>query len=197
MTGTHLLLPFDIVEANYLLPPPESLLSTTDLVALQKRQKDLARLQDRVHKTRNWAALQFERYHFHTIRDFNFKAGDLVLIRNTAIEKALNWKMRPRYVRPMVVISRNKGGAYIICDLDGMLGHAPIAAFRVVPYLAHEKLELPDIEQHIDISVSRLRELENTTNPDPDIPEDPNDLVPDDTEIPDDQSDNSDEEAET
>ena len=31
--GTHPLLLFDIVEANYLLPPPDSLLSTTDLVA--------------------------------------------------------------------------------------------------------------------------------------------------------------------
>ena len=105
--------------------------------------------------------------------------------------------MRPQYFRPMVVISRNRGGAYIICDLDGTLGHAPIAAFRVVPYLAREKLKLPNIEQYIDVSVSRLQELENTTNPDPNIPEDPDDLVPDNTEIPDDQSDNSDEEAET
>ena len=98
VTGTHPLLPFDIVEANYLLPPPESLLSTTDLVAhravaLQKQQEDLARLRDRVHKTRNRAALQFKRHHSHMIRDFNFKAGDLVLIQNTAIEKALNQKM--------------------------------------------------------------------------------------------------------
>ena len=150
-----------------------------------------------MHKTRNRAALQFERHHSHTIQDFDFKAGDLILIRNTAIEKALNQKMRPRYFEPMVVISCNRGGTYIICDLDGTLGHAPIAAFRVVPYLAREKLELPDIEQYIDVSVSQLRKLENTTNPDPDIPEDPNDLVPDDTNILDDQSDNSDEEAET
>ena len=35
------------------------------------------------------------------------------------------------------------------------------------------------------------------TNLDPNIPEDPDDLVPDDTNIPDDHSDNSDEEAET
>jgi hypothetical protein len=42
-TGTQPILPFDIVEATYLLPPPVSLLSTTDLItrraiALQKRQ---------------------------------------------------------------------------------------------------------------------------------------------------------------
>ena len=35
VTGTHPLLPFDIVEANYLLPPPDSLLSTTDLIVCQ------------------------------------------------------------------------------------------------------------------------------------------------------------------
>ena len=97
----------------------------------------------------------------------------------------------------MVVISRNRGGAYIICDLDGTLGHAPIAAFRVVPYLAREKLKLPNIEQYIDVSISRLRELENMTNPDPNILKDPDNLVPDDTNIPDDHSDNSNEEAET
>jgi len=33
VTGTHPLLPFDIVEASYLLPPPNSVLSTTDLIA--------------------------------------------------------------------------------------------------------------------------------------------------------------------
>src|ERR1700677_2974522 len=31
-TGTHSLLPFDISEANYLLPPPDSPLSTTELI---------------------------------------------------------------------------------------------------------------------------------------------------------------------
>ena len=32
-TGIHPLLPFDIAEANYLLPPPEATLLTTDLIA--------------------------------------------------------------------------------------------------------------------------------------------------------------------
>ncbi|CAK5266821.1 unnamed protein product, partial [Mycena citricolor] len=43
VTGTHPLLPLDISEATYLLPPPKSVLSTTDLIArraiaLQKRR---------------------------------------------------------------------------------------------------------------------------------------------------------------
>jgi len=110
VTGTHPLIPHDIVEANYLQPPPSSLLATTDLiarraVALQKRSEDLERLRDRVHQARNKAALRFEQEHSASIRDFNFQRGALVLVRNTAIEKALNRKMRPRYTGPMVVVS--------------------------------------------------------------------------------------------
>src|SRR6266704_4273680 len=49
VTGTHPLLPLDIVEATYLLLPPESILSTTDLIArqaitLQKRRTQLAEI---------------------------------------------------------------------------------------------------------------------------------------------------------
>ena len=59
------------------------------------------------------AAVRFERKHSAAVRDFNFGRGDLVLVRNTAIEKALNRKMRARYLGPLVVVSRNKG-TYII-----------------------------------------------------------------------------------
>ena len=40
-----------------------------------------------------------------TVRNFDFSRGDLVLVRNTAIEKALNRKMRPRYFGPMIVLA--------------------------------------------------------------------------------------------
>jgi len=112
-TGTHPILPLDIAEATYLLPPPTSTLSTTDLIAiraiaLQKRHGHLSALHSRVMAARLNAAVRFEREHAATIRDFDFRKGDLVLVRNTAIEKALNRKMRARYIGPLVVISRNK-----------------------------------------------------------------------------------------
>ena len=47
-----------------------------------------------------------------------------------------NKKMKPHYLGPLIIISRNKGGTYILCKLDGIVLHRPIAAYRVLPYLA-------------------------------------------------------------
>jgi hypothetical protein len=176
-TGTHPILPLDIAEATYLLPPPTKVLSTTDLIviraiALQKRYSHLAALHSKVMDERIQAAVKFERDHIATIRDFDFKRGDLVLIRNTAVEKALNRKMRPRYLGPVIVLSRNKGGAYIICELNGTVFDRPIAAFRVIPYFARKALALPDLNAFIDISTDRLRSMENSTMTDPDEEDD-------------------------
>ena len=179
VTGTHPLLPLDIAEATYLLPPPDSILSTTDLIAnraiaLQKRREHLANLHSKVFEARLKAAARFELDHIHTMKDYKFILGDLVLMRNTAIEKALNRKMRARYLGPLIFISRNKGGAYILSELDGALLHRPVAAFRIIPYFARKQIDIPPLDQLLDVSMSRLRELENTTE------EDPEDLLDDD-----------------
>jgi len=176
-TGTHPLLPFDIAEANYLLPPPTATLTSTELItrraiALQKRRSDLAQLHDKVHSARLKAAVRFEKEHSHTIQDYNFKLGDLVLIRNTAIEKALNRKMRPRYLGPLIIIARNRGGAYIISELDGSVFDRPIAAFRVIPYFARTTLNLPPLDKLLDISTSRLTHMTDSEVSDPDDEED-------------------------
>ena len=172
MTGTNPLLPFDIAEANYLLPPPDSLLSTTDLIvrrviALQKRREHLTELHRKVHMAHLKAAIQFEKDHAHTIRDYNLKSGDLVLIRNTAIEKVLNLKMRACYLGPLIVMSRNKGGAYIITELDGSVFDRPVAAFRVIPYFAHTSIAISPLDELLDISRLRLIQMEQSMSEDP------------------------------
>jgi hypothetical protein len=135
---------------------------------LQKRREQLAQLRDTVYTARVQAAIRFEKEHAHTIKNFDFKLGDLVLVRNTAIEKALNRKMRPRYLGPLIVISRNKGGAYILAELDGSVFDRPTAAFRVVPYFARQSLTIPPLNELLDISRQRLLEMENTEEADPD-----------------------------
>ena len=133
-TGTHPLLPLDIAEATYLLPPPDAPLSLTDLiarraVALQKWRSHLAALASDVYAARITAMIRFEQEHATTIVKYDFTLGDLVLIRNTAIEKSLNRKMCARYLGPLIVISQNKGGAYIVSELNGSVFDRPIAAF--------------------------------------------------------------------
>ena len=82
-------------------------------------------------------------------------------MHNTAIKKSLNHKMRPRYLGPLVIVSRNNGGTYIICKLNGTVFDCPIAAFCIIPYHARKAIALPDIA--LDISTVRLWEMEEST----------------------------------
>ena len=75
--------------------------------------------------------------------------------------------MRARYLGPCIVVSRNKGGAYIIAELDGSVFDRPIAAFRVIPYFALAKLLLPPLDSLLDISQARLRQMEDSEVQDP------------------------------
>jgi hypothetical protein len=71
--------------------------------------------------------------------------------------------MRPRYLGPLIVISHNKGGVYIIAELHGSLFDRPVAAFCLTPYFACTKLELPSLDKLLDVSIAHLRKLEDTS----------------------------------
>jgi len=86
-------------EKSVRLITPSKVLSTTDLIArraiaLQKRHAHISEVHSAVFATRREAAIKFERKHGATICNYEFLTGTLVLVRNTAIEKALNCKMR-------------------------------------------------------------------------------------------------------
>jgi hypothetical protein len=83
-------------------------------------------------------------------------------MHNTQIEKSLNKKMHARYIGPLIVVSRNYGGAYILAELDGTVLHRPIAAFRLLPYFACKSIPLPP--DFIDIDDTRLQEMEHSLN---------------------------------
>ena len=132
----------------------------------------MTELHRKVHTACLKAAIQFEKDHAHTIHDYNFKSSNLILIRNTAIKKALNWKMRACYLGPLIVVSHNKGCAYIIAKLNGSVFDRPVAAFRVIPYFACTLIVIPLLDELLDISRSRLIQMEQSVSEDPEEEDD-------------------------
>ena len=61
----------------------------------------------------------------------------------------------------------------------------PIAAFRVIPYFAQAKLSLPPLDSLLDISLSWLRQMEDSEAQDPEE-DDGKEEATDDTPIEDD-----------
>jgi hypothetical protein len=171
VTGAHPILPFDIAKATYLQPPPTSIMSTTNLIsrraiALQKHSADVNQLYSKVYQARLKAARRFEQQHLRTLKDFDFQRGSLVLMRNTQIKKSLNKKMCARYIGPLIVVSRNYDGAYILAELDSTVLHHPIATFRLLPYFGRKSIPLPpDI---IEIDDTCLCEMEHSLTADGD-----------------------------
>ena len=101
---------------------------------------------------------KFEAEYGHTIKLFDFKPGQLVQVRNTMIEKDLSRKLKARYLGPLVVIRRTRGGSYILAEMNGAVLKEKVAAFRVLPHHArYEPIELPEnIHELIDLSPVQL-----------------------------------------
>ena len=91
-------------------------------------------MHEQILKSRFASITDFEHRFAHTIRDFDFRPGSLVLILNKKIEPTSNAKCKPRYFGPMVVISCSQNGSYRLAEVDGTVSKLKFTAFRLVPY---------------------------------------------------------------
>jgi len=143
--GVEPILPFDLIQATFLVPDLTQPLSTEDLIAirthqLQKRPDDLASIHNRILASCHSSVHQFEKQYANTIRDLNFTPGSLVLVCNTNLNMD---KMKPRYLGLMVVLQCTCNGAYCLGELDGMISKLRYAAFRLIPYYARSQSFIP------------------------------------------------------
>jgi hypothetical protein len=147
--GTEPIMPFDLAEATYLAPELSKPKSTEELIAiranqLEKRSKELERMKEQVWKARKVSAEEFSKRFQRSIRQFDFAPGDLVLVRNSAIEMDLGKKWKPRYLGPFIVIQRSDRGVYTLAEMDGTVSRLRFSAKRVIPYKIRDLDDLPD-----------------------------------------------------
>ncbi|EEB88801.1 hypothetical protein MPER_13182 [Moniliophthora perniciosa FA553] len=166
VTGAEPILPLDIVESTWLVHTPDRILTDEELIgyralALAKHRTHVQEMMERVDKIKQENLRKFEREFINKIKDYDFKPGTLVQMRNTGIEKDLDRKMYPRYLGPMIVIRRTKGGSYILADMNGAVKKEKVAAFRVLPHHArYEPITLPDnIHELIDLTKEQLEKM--------------------------------------
>jgi len=162
VTGTHLTIPLDIIEATWLVKYPERMLSKEELIglramALAKHVAYVEEMREKVTKEKIKRTLQLERDLQHKIKEFNLGPGSLVLVKNSAIEMLADRKMKPRYLGSMVVVRKLQGGTYILAELDGSIWQNRVVAFRVLPYLSRKKLDFNlEVKDSLDVSEESL-----------------------------------------
>jgi hypothetical protein len=170
VTGNHPILPLDAAEATWLTLAPTGIISEEDLIAqraraLAKHRIHLDRMKDRIDTEKLKRLKNYERDFKAVIKDYVFEPGDLVIVRNTAIESSLDKKMKPRYNGPMIVIVRNPGGSYILAEITGAIWRQKVARFRVLPYFARERLDVADkLKEIIEANEKIIKEIQEQTN---------------------------------
>jgi hypothetical protein len=139
---------------------------------LQKRTEDLEAIRERVVAACFTSIRKFERRFRANIKSHDFQPGAYVLVRNSKVKYELSKKTKPRYLGPMVVVRRTKGGSYMLVELDSAISKLQFAAFHVIPYYPHcdERISVTEMTGVDDESIDKM-EASETVEPEEDDPE--------------------------
>jgi transposase InsO family protein len=148
-TGYQPCLPIDAIQFTFAWDAKA--MSHADLVAerarlLMRKEEDEERASQLIVHSRWKSAARWNREHQAVLSTTEHAPGTLVLIRNSAIEKELNRKHKARWLGPMVVVRRTRGGSYVCAELSGVVSKLRFAAFRVKPFISRDGLSF-DVEQ--------------------------------------------------
>ena len=85
-----------------------------------------------------------------------YKSGELVLVRNSAIEVSHNRKHQPRYLGPYEIDKKTSEKSYALKDLDGTPFRQRTATFRLLPYISqrHQFMQINTNNTHSDSGTS-------------------------------------------
>jgi hypothetical protein len=141
--GTDPVLPLDLAEATFMAEGFYARMPTSDLIALRMRQlskhpDDVARAACILKKARFDSKEQFERRFIHRLSRETYQKGELVLVRNNAIEMSHDRKPKVRYLGPYVVDVRTENGYYLLKELNGAHYKSKIAPLRLLPYITRK-----------------------------------------------------------
>ena len=172
--ATDPILPLDIAEATFLVEDFRSGISTEALLQLRAQQiarhpEDVKRAAEILRKARFTSKEQFERRFIRKMIHTQYNPGELVLVRNTAIEMSHDRKHKPRYLGPYEVSKRTIKGNYLLKELDRTPLNYRYARFRIIPYITRdhsfmrESLRTDDSDENSDGSETS-ESLEESTD---------------------------------
>lgn len=107
--GVEPVLPFDLVEATFMVEGFKSGMSPEDLLALrmrqlEKRPEDIQHAAFRLSQCRMKSKTEFEKKFQAKLMKSEFQPGELVLVRNSQVMKQMNRKTMPRYLGPYEIV---------------------------------------------------------------------------------------------
>ena len=167
--GVHPALPFDLLEASFLVEGFTQEMSDEDLLALRIRQlekkpQDVRQAADTLRLHRLQSKEQFEkRFKTRLVRN-SYPPGTLVIVRNTEVEKSLDYKHQDRYLGPYKVVRRTLGGSYVLSELNNAIWRQKVAAFRILPYISRTDAQLEMLAEHSSDSEEENAQLSQASS---------------------------------